>query len=319
MAAYSGTVNFSGLGWNNFSTSTYQLTGTRALSGAGTLTYATNPYWLVPRALSGAGTLAITRSMHGNGAGTLSAAGNPRPKPSQALGGTGTLAFITSQTVTGAGIRGIEGMNEWTVRWWESLPAAYRAADAKQNLEFGGYPLAKFMYGIGAIAGLMRDYSDQLWFGTIMDPERTPDDNLPWLGQMLGLSVAERDASPELLREYIIDVVSTGLPAVGTRQSIIHAAKRFMIGTRQTTVIPSPTDEFTLVLLVKSTDVPDGDLQAFAERIRAIGVIPAGYVIEVIASSATWAQWSTATGATWAELHAAATTWAEADSLGVSF
>jgi hypothetical protein len=291
----------------------------RALSGAGTITFSSaSLFALVPRALSGVGVLTITRSMHGKGTGTLTITGKPGPKPPYSLTGIGTLNLVgIIQSLQGSGVTAISGMNSWTVNWWNSLPTSYRIADSMQNLEFGGFPLAKYMYGIGAVAGGIRDLSDRLWSGEVMDPERARDQDLRWLAQMIGISAENRDQKPEDLRTYMRDVIAAGLPAVGTRQSITDAAKRFLIGTKQTTVIPSTTNEFELILLVKASDVPGGDLAAYAQGVRDTGIIPAGYTIMAVASAATWDQWEAASGTTWDQFIAVAETWTEADSLGV--
>lgn len=186
------------------------------------------------------------------------------------------------------------------------------------NPEIGGYPLLRFMEGIGRIGSDIRAVSDGVWFGSIMSPTTTADANLKWMAQMLGVSGTQRAMPTAELRTYLEDLVQAGLPAVGTRQSITDAAKRFLIGTKQTIVLADPEDEHNLILLVKSTDVPGGDLEAYAAGVRATGVIPAGFTINAVAAAASWDAWTTAAGPTWADVEANVTTWTISDSLGVN-
>lgn len=322
MADYTGVINLSGLGSQDPVGSAVTIaSGVFNLSGVGNFTRTNNtPSMIRGAVLFGAGTLVLTKTRQFTGSGSLVLSNfKPGPKPIGPLGGKGTLTLTPGVvSVTGDGARSIEGMNDWTARWWTSLPAAYRSADARQNPEYGGYPMAKFMYGIGAIGGTIRDMSDRLWDGTVLDPLRTEDGNLPWIAQMLGIQAEQRGINSEDLRNYIMDVVAAGLPAVGTRQSITDAAKRFLTGTRQTIVLPDPEDEFNLILLVKESDVPFADLAAYAAGVRSTGVIPAGFTITIVSAAASWDEWTAAAGATWNDLLATAATWAEADSLGIT-
>lgn len=207
-------------------------------------------------------------------------------------------------------------VSEWTRRWWETLPGAYRRADAEQNPEIGGYPLLRWMEGAGSVAQSLRDVSDNLWAGVYTDPETVPDGApLRWLAQMLGAPAAQRLLPDALLRQYLVDLVSGGRAAVGTRRGIYDVAKYFLMGSRQVNVVPS-TLPHRIVLLVRADELP-GTAQELADSVKASGAVPAGHVIVVQTVTSTWDSWEAAAGATWDEVEAAAGTWAQSDSLGV--
>lgn len=209
-------------------------------------------------------------------------------------------------------------VHEWTRRWWETLPSAYRMADAVQDAGVGFFPLLRWLNGIGAIAGQMRDLSDDVWAGSLTDVERMPDSAVPWVAQLLGLSEQQRAGGAAATRIALRELLATGRRAVGTRASIAEVAKRWLTGQKQVTVVPSSTNRFTIVLLVRSSEVPGSDLAALAANVRAAGVIPAGHNVIAVNAVATWDSFMAAAGVTWDELDGKAKTWSEHDSLGVN-
>ncbi|QTF82131.1 hypothetical protein SEA_PRAIRIE_34 [Arthrobacter phage Prairie] len=205
----------------------------------------------------------------------------------------------------------------WTRAWWDTLPTAYRDADARQNAESGGYPLRRWMDGIGKIAGDVRAINDDLWEGRYTDPATVPDGApLRWLGQMLGAPAQQRSRGDAALRQYLVDLVASGRTAVGTRQAIYEVAKHFLTGARQVNVVPSSTTPHRIVLLVRADEVP-GTLAELAAQVKASGAVPAGHDVIAQIVTASWDSWSAAAGTTWDEREARAVTWNEADSLGV--
>ncbi|WNM67276.1 minor tail protein [Arthrobacter phage Wyborn] len=211
----------------------------------------------------------------------------------------------------------IELLHEWTRRWWESLPNAYRMADAVTDPGVGYFPLLRWMDGIGSLAGEMRDLSDSIWFGGLTDLKNAPESSLRWLAQLLGLSEQQRAVDAVSLRSALLELTSNGRAAVGTRASIGEAAKRFLTGEKQVTVVPSSTTAHTIVLLVRSAEVPGGDLAALAASVRGTGVIPAGHNVIAVNAVATWDSFMAAAGVTWDELDGKAKTWSQHDTLGV--
>lgn len=209
-------------------------------------------------------------------------------------------------------------VSNWTRAWWETLPTAYRDADARQNASTGGYPLRRWMDGIGSIAGDVRAISDDMWGGVYTDPARVPDgDPLRWLAQMLGAPAAQRAKSDAELRQYLVDLVGIGRAAVGTRRAIYEVTKYFLTGGRQVNVVPSSTTRHRIMLLVRADEVPGGDLAALERSVKASGAVPAGHDVVAQTVSSTWTDWSAAAGTTWDELEGRARTWNESDSLGV--
>jgi len=186
------------------------------------------------------------------------------------------------------------------------------------------YPLLRYMEGVGQIAGQVRDLSDGLWGGEFLDPRNTPDTALRWVAQLMGVSATNRHQPTADLRAYLIDLADNGRPASGTRGDIVNAARRYLTGGQQVSVIPSPSVLHRLVLLVRADEVPGADtdlpaaLTALTTKVRATGVIPAGHQLTAQAVAPTWDAWEAAAGPTWDTREAAARTWTEADSLGVT-
>jgi len=210
-------------------------------------------------------------------------------------------------------------VHDWTRAWWGTLPGAYRAADAAQVT----YPLLRYLDGAGRIAGEVREVSDGLWAGEILNPRTAPDVALRWLAQMLGASATTRNKTAADLRAYLVDMVDNGRAASGTRRDISNAARLYLTGEKQVSAVPSSTTPFRVVLLVRADEVPGADvnvataLAALVANVRAAGVMPAGHELAAQAVNPTWDTWTAAAGATWDTREAAARTWTESDSLGV--
>lgn len=192
------------------------------------------------------------------------------------------------------------------------------------NAERSRYPLLRYMDGPGQIAGTIRDLSDDLWAGTFMDPRHTPDTALRWVAQLMGVSATIRNQTAADLRAYLVDLADNGRPASGTRGDIANAARKFLTGDKQAIMIPSPTKQHSIIVLVRADELPGADvdepaaLATLVAGIRSAGVVPAGHELTAQISEPTWDQWETSAGATWDTREAAARTWTDADSLGVT-
>ena len=186
------------------------------------------------------------------------------------------------------------------------------------------YPLLRYMEGAGQIAGQIRDMSDGLWSGELLEPQNTPDVALRWVSQLMGISSKVRNQSSAELREYLVDLAVNGRPASGTRRDITNATRKFLTGEKQATAIPSPTKQHSVVLLVREDELPGADIDATAALaalvagVRATGVMPAGHELTAQLSNPSWDEWEAAAGTTGTDREAAAHTWTEADSLGVT-
>jgi hypothetical protein len=179
------------------------------------------------------------------------------------------------------------------------------------------FPLLRWMNGIGAIAGEVRDLSDDMWAGKFTDPAEAPEYALRWLAQLMGVPKKQRDIEPAPLRDYLLDVVAQGRPATGNRQSIADAAKRFLTGDRQVSVVSSKTAAHTLVILCREDEVP-GTLADVVAGVRSTGVVPAGHDLQAVYGAATWDEYEAALADDWAGADAQRPTWTAADSLGVA-
>ena len=207
------------------------------------------------------------------------------------------------------------------------INVGHRAVDFESlpgNTLSSHYPMLRYMEGIGQIAGQVRDVSDGLWSGEFLEPQNTPDSALRWVSQLMGVSATIRNQSADDLRAYLVDLAENGRPASGTRRDMTNAARKFLTGAKQATVIPSPTKLHSLVMLVREDELPGADvdqaaaLAALVASVRATGTVPAGHELTAQIASPTWDQWEAAAGATWTTREAAARTWTEADSLGVT-
>lgn len=177
------------------------------------------------------------------------------------------------------------------------------------------FGLVRFMDGAGRVGAVVRDVINQLEDGTYTDPARAPETGLRWLAMMLGVAEPYRSLPPAKLRPYLVDVLAGQAPA-GSRQAIVNAARTFLTGDRQATVITGSAP-FTLLLLVRSTEVPGEDVNALTARIVASGVVPAGHVLVAKPADPSWDAWSAAAGTTWADKEARIRTWVESDAAGV--
>lgn len=205
----------------------------------------------------------------------------------------------------------------WTQRLWESLPQAYQEIDALQNEEIGGYPLLKWLDGVGQLGGKMRQISDDLYDGVYTNPATAPDHALPWLAMMLGMSDSQRRQPTELLRKRLIALVTIGRSAVGSRAMIAESAKPFLAPGAQVRVKPSTSRPHVIVLYIRAFDIPDDNTERVIKEVRASGFIPAGHAVDIVPVQTTWDAWEATAGDTWAEKEANIKTWNDSDSAGV--
>lgn len=208
-------------------------------------------------------------------------------------------------------------VHEWTRRWWESLPQAYQDIDAQQNPELGGYPLLRFMDGIGQLGGWMRQMSDDLFDGIYTDPRKAPDHAIPWLAMMLGLSDEQRRQPIPKIRERLITMTTIGRSAVGSRAMIAESAKPFLAPGAQVRVLPSKTKPHVIIMYIRAFDIPDDNEARVIKEVRAAGFIPAGHGLEIVPVISTWDMWEQTAGATWDEKEANIKSWNDSDSAGV--
>jgi hypothetical protein len=228
---------------------------------------------------------------------------------------TATLTF-TTPVGDGGLLFNIRGVNVGhRAVTFEALPG---------NLISANYPLLRYMEGVGQIAGQVRDVSDGLWSGEFLEPQNTPDTALRWVAQLMGVSATTRKQSPADLRAYLVDLAENGRPASGTRGDITNAARKFLTGAKQAIMLPSPTKQHSLIMLVREDELPGADvdapaaLAALVASVRATGIVPAGHELTAQIAAPSWDEWETAAGADWDDREAAALTWTDADSLGVT-
>lgn len=209
-----------------------------------------------------------------------------------------------------------EGIAQWTRDWWESLPEAVKSLDAVQNQEIGGYPMLRWMDGVGGLAGEIREVSDGLYNGVYTDPDTVPDKALPWLALMLGISPSQRGDSTAQLRQHIKTLVSVGRSALGTRASIEEMV--YTLFGAESWARPHPTLAHTIVVYMREVDLPEeGRSEIVQARLKRAGVLPAGHQLIVESAAVTWDSWEEAAGVTWAEKESRLPRWVDSDSAGV--
>lgn len=204
--------------------------------------------------------------------------------------------------------------HEFTRDWWERLPQAYREIDGAQT---PGWPLLRFLDGIGDQAGQMRDTSRAMWSGELIDPETAPDRVVPWIAFLLGFSPAQRHTSVNALRQQLVEHSDGTTLSVGTREHIASAARAHLHPGARVQIFASASLPWTLILGVQPEDVPGEDYELLAERLTRSGVVPAGHVIRAQEIRATWDDWEAAAGDTWEAKEQNIRTWTDSDQAGV--
>lgn len=77
----------------------------------------------------------------------------------------------------------------------------------------------------------------------------------------------------------------------------------------------------TIVVLVRSDQVPGGDLVWLADSIRSVGVIPAGHSLYIITAQPTWETFDSrvdALGGSWSDYEEVTRVWTDVESLGLA-
>lgn len=76
----------------------------------------------------------------------------------------------------------------------------------------------------------------------------------------------------------------------------------------------------TIVVLVRSDQVPGGDLVKLADNIRSVGVVPVGHSLFILTAQPTWENFESqvaAAGGTWNDYERITKVWTDAESLGL--
>lgn len=74
----------------------------------------------------------------------------------------------------------------------------------------------------------------------------------------------------------------------------------------------------TLLMLVRTDELPRRDLASFQEFMEGTGVIPAGHRLVCLEAKTTWDQWEATVGTTWADLEARVRAWTHDEAAGVA-
>jgi hypothetical protein len=189
------------------------------------------------------------------------------------------------------------------------------------------YPLLRYMDGIGHQAGYLSDAVNDIHDGKWTDPATAPEFYLPFLASVLGVPRRYSDSLTAVqLRQHLVDMVEGNAPIPGSREHIVIAAKQWLTGSKEVSVVPAHTiagysggdAQHTLIITAKASEVPGNNLAAFAAYLNDSGVIPAGHRIITREGTPTWDAWQTASGTTWDQQAAKIRTWNDSDSAGVT-
>lgn len=210
---------------------------------------------------------------------------------------------------------GTTAISSFTRDWWGRLPRYVQDADRAQGPE--PYPLLRFLDGVGFHAGRVREATWDMWSGVAIDPPTAPDSLMPWISYLLGLGDHHRAHGPRHLRETVLAHVSGGTNQAGTRDHIAAMVRPFLEPGAQLSVRPSTASRNTLVIGVDPDDVPGQDYEKLMRQIRVAGIVPAGHALLAQDLRATWDEWESTAGATWAEKERNIGTWEESDRAGI--
>jgi hypothetical protein len=204
-----------------------------------------------------------------------------------------------------------------TERAYAALPAVHREEDRLQPDPVAGYPLKRWLSGLGDQVGEVDELIARIDFETpdameypeqavseLADPDLADAAWLPWLAQLLG--VRRGTLTDAGLRDAIRGAVS-GFRA-GTKGAIAAAASTVLTGTRAVAVydhsISDPGDgggEWDVLIVTRASETPGGAASVL-NAVAAANAKPAGVILRhagtdvqwsvLIANRPTWAAWN---------------------------
>jgi len=143
------------------------------------------------------------------------------------------------------------------------------------------YPLLKFLQAICQAADevetLARDTDTVPGWGTLLDPNNTPDNALDWLAQFVG-TVLDHSLSIDDQRSYILAAANWRR---GTVQAIIETAQYFLTGDKTVIINERDSSPYHYTVIVNPAEVTDLDMVKEALDKQK----PAGLVYQLILST----------------------------------
>jgi hypothetical protein len=141
-----------------------------------------------------------------------------------------------------------------------------------------GWPLLRLCEVIAApvaeVDGLAADTDTQVGWGPLLDPDLCPAKALPWLGQMIGVTVPV--GTPEVDARYLV-THSPGWSR-GTPPAVLAAARRWLNGDRRAVLTErAGGDAYAVGVTVYAAQVIN--LTALTSSVRA--ALPAGLSLTV--------------------------------------
>lgn len=174
-------------------------------------------------------------------------------------------------------------VDTFTRRLYDRLPEEYRDADEALGDNGGGYPLLRYLSGMGGRAGELEAILDTA--PTLVDPELAAPAWLPWLAQLVGVIPTPGVAVAE---QRVAIAGALGLSPAGSRETLAAVARRVLTPGTYVAIIPNLDGNPWRIGVVVADTGPDPDLDAILAAITDARAKPTGY--ELIASiySASW-------------------------------
>lgn len=156
-----------------------------------------------------------------------------------------------------------------------------------------GYPLRDYCYAIGEMFGEVEalareDGAGNPPWSAVLDVDRIPAKNLPWLAQLAGVELIQGLSEADT-RAFI--KAASGR-ARGTRDSIVAAAQVFLTGTKFVDVIERDGSPYRLTVVTHDDETPDP--LKVEKAIRTVK--PAGIVLNYALANLTYSALDTAYG-----------------------
>lgn len=199
-----------------------------------------------------------------------------------------------------------------TERIYAGLPELYRQADLAQADGPSGFPLLRYLSAITDPLARFEVLLDRLTRtvsetgevtapAALTDPMTADLSWLPWLGQLVGVTVDRRQS--ELEQRDAVRFASAGYRA-GTKASVADAARSALTGARYVKVHDHSVSEpgnggpWDVLLVTRVSDTPD--VAAVLDAVVRRGAKPAGVRLRHRTYSATFTETRAVSGGTFA-------------------
>ncbi len=186
----------------------------------------------------------------------------------------------------------LDDLGTFTDQWYALLPGFMRHLDTSHDQQ-----LFRYLQLLGDQGEEVMQLAVDADSGRLTDPYLTPDALMPWLAQMVGVTVAGPVRS-EALRSRISDLQAVARP--GSAPAIAAVVRTLLTDTKQVSIVSHyGGDPWVIAVIVRTAEAPVelGDVTA---AVVDAGQKPAGWTLVTVGVSADWGAWDDL-GATWAD------------------